>query len=164
MFKPKDEWEDLLQRYPSQVSGGEKQRLSILRALAGKPSLIVADEPFSRLDIESKLKIVSSLKKAQRIGDFSCLISTHDLLVAAILCDEVFVLEVNNDKHVSRISSSIKLERNKNNVVSWAISGDSCSEFCEEIKDEMNFIIQTLFDHPTDDQRKETNCQAQILH
>jgi peptide/nickel transport system ATP-binding protein len=82
----------LLERYPHQFSGGQRQRLLIAAALAGRPRMILADEPTTALDVTTQLQILKLLRKLARERDLSLLFVTHDLGVVAQLCDHVTVM------------------------------------------------------------------------
>jgi putative ABC transport system ATP-binding protein len=77
--------------FPSQLSGGEQQRVAFARALANDPELILADEPTGNLDVKNADKIVQVLQLLKAKGK-TVIVSTHDLQIKA-LADQVFCLD-----------------------------------------------------------------------
>lgn len=83
---------DDLDKYPHAFSGGERQRIGIARALCLDPSLIVADEPVSALDMSIQAQVLNLLADLKASFDFSSLIISHDLSVVNHMCDCVAVM------------------------------------------------------------------------
>ena len=84
--------ESKARRYPSQLSGGEKQRVGIAIALAADPSLLVADEPTTGLDVIVQAQILSLLDRLRKTRGMALVMVSHDLSVVAEVCDRVAVL------------------------------------------------------------------------
>ncbi|HEY9885775.1 MAG TPA: ATP-binding cassette domain-containing protein [Vampirovibrionales bacterium] len=83
---------DLLDRLPSQVSGGQIQRAAIARALASEPDLLIADEPTSALDVSIRAEVLRLFKELRIKQNISCLVISHDLPSLKFLADRIYVM------------------------------------------------------------------------
>lgn len=120
------ESEKYLKRMPSELSGGEAQRIGIARALAGNPEIILMDEPFSALDPITKKSLQKDIKELQQKINKTIIFVTHDIEEAFYLGDRIFIIKdgkilqsgtkselINNPKD-EFVREFISLEQNKN--------------------------------------------------
>jgi ABC-type microcin C transport system duplicated ATPase subunit YejF len=82
---------DILERYPHAFSGGQRQRIAIARAIVARPTLLLADEAVSALDLSTRVRIVELFKRLS--AEMTLVFVSHDLSVVAALCDGLVILQ-----------------------------------------------------------------------
>jgi ABC-type microcin C transport system duplicated ATPase subunit YejF len=82
---------DILDRYPHEFSGGQRQRIAIARAIVPRPTLLLADEAVSALDLSTRVRIVDLFKRLA--AEMTLVFVSHDLGVVAALCNEIVILQ-----------------------------------------------------------------------
>ena len=84
--------EDFKLKFPRNLSGGMKQRVSLIRTIASNPSLLLLDEPFAQLDYQTRLKISKDIYDLAKTNGITVIMITHDISEAISLSDRVIVL------------------------------------------------------------------------
>lgn len=83
---------DQLNKFPHEISGGQAQRVSIIRALSMNPKLLICDEPTSMLDVSVQAQVITLIKEKQKEKGISILYVSHDLDVIRAVCQRVAVM------------------------------------------------------------------------
>lgn len=104
--------------YPHQLSGGMKQRVAIIRALANQPKILLMDEPFAALDPQNRLKMQQYLLEIWQNIDITIFFITHDLDEAIYLADRILVLEANPGQVVEALEVPLPRPRKADTLLS----------------------------------------------
>ena len=109
---------NFLEKCPNELSGGMRQRVALIRTLALKPDILILDEPFSKLDYQSRLKVSDDVYKIIKEEGKTALMVTHDLAEAISISDRVIVLsdrpcEIKNINKIRREKNGSPIENRK---------------------------------------------------
>ena len=85
---------EFINTYPNQLSGGMRQRVALIRTLALKPDILLADEPFSALDFQSRINISNDIFKILKAEKKTLILVTHDIQEAITICKKIIVLTI----------------------------------------------------------------------
>ncbi|MCR4726551.1 MAG: ABC transporter ATP-binding protein [Clostridia bacterium] len=83
---------DFVKKKPSELSGGMRQRVALIRTLALRPKLVLLDEPFSALDFQTRLTVAEDVRRIIKEEKISAILVTHDISESIALCDRIAVL------------------------------------------------------------------------
>jgi len=100
---------DLLNRWPRELSGGQLQRLAIARAILSEPSLLIADEPLSALDVSVQAQLLNLLEDLRASRSMMMIFISHNMTVVEYFCDKVAVMYLGR---IMEMASAAELSRN----------------------------------------------------
>ncbi|MEI8268439.1 MAG: ABC transporter ATP-binding protein [Acidimicrobiaceae bacterium] len=124
-----DDPDRVLNSFPHQLSGGQRQRVAIAIAIVTSPSLVIADECTTALDVTTQAEVVHLLRELVRDGKTSLLFITHDLLLASELCDRVMVMYASEAVEIGPVSDVLEMPNHPYtkaliaSVPSWDVTG-----------------------------------------
>lgn len=113
--------EDVLGKLPSQLSGGQLQRVCLARALVVEPALLILDEAVSNLDLVLQAGVMRLLKKLQQQFGTACLFITHDLRLVERFCQRVMVIEEGRLVETREISGPLQFSSSAGRVLQQAV-------------------------------------------
>ena len=131
---------DKMDRYPSELSGGEKQRVAIARALTTSPSVLLSDEATSALDPNTTKNILKLLKKINKEYGITIIVITHEMKVIDTLCDRVAII---NNSMIDEIGDVSDVFINPKTNLAKELT--KVSSVVREIKS--NSVIRLIFDN-----------------
>ena len=116
--------DDFQNKYPNNISGGMKQRVSLIRTVSSKPKLLLLDEPFSALDYQSRLNISLDVHNLVKENNITTILITHDISEAISLSSKVIVLSkrpatIKNIYNIEIDDKQNPIERRKDNKFSY---------------------------------------------
>ncbi len=127
--------EDIMQRYPHELSGGQLQRISILRAMSVNPKFIIADEPVSMLDVSVRADIINMLLQLSREKDASIIFTSHDIALTRYISHRVAVMYLGR---VVEYGDSDEIIKNPQHPYTQALISNCASIDPEEIIEKIN--------------------------
>jgi NitT/TauT family transport system ATP-binding protein len=120
--------------YPSELSGGMKQRVGIARALANQPEVLLLDEPFGALDAQTRERMQSELLKIWQAEQRTCVFVTHSIVEAVFLADRVVVMTARPGRIKREISVSVPRPRDRTSEEFIALYREVDAVLREEIE------------------------------
>lgn len=120
--------------YPHQLSGGMKQRVAVIRALACNPEVLLMDEPLGAVDLKMRQNLQEELEKIWSSNKITAVMVTHDVDEAVYMSDRVIIMSRNKGEIIGNIKVEILRPRNR-----------ECKEY-EEYKSHVSEILSTCYD------------------
>ena len=120
LFKLVELNDSFIKKYPHELSGGEKQRVSIARVLASNPKIIVFDESLSALDTENQYSILNLIRALNKKLNITIVFISHDIFSVSFLCNKIIVLD--NGKIVDNFKKEDIFNKNRSSFTKKLIS------------------------------------------
>tara|TARA_Y100000589_G_scaffold87144_2_gene81220 strand:- start:11062 stop:12606 length:1545 start_codon:yes stop_codon:yes gene_type:complete len=120
LFKLVELNDSFIKKYPHELSGGEKQRISIARVLASNPKIIVFDESLSALDTENQYSILNLIRALNKKLNITIVFISHDIFSVSFLCNKIIVLD--NGKIVDNFKKEDIFNKNRSSFTKKLIS------------------------------------------
>lgn len=130
----KYELDNFIDRYPGELSGGMRQRVSLIRTLATKPDILLLDEPFSALDYQTRITVCDDVFKIIKDLDKTAIMVTHDISEAISIADKIIVLS----KRPSTIKNIYKIKKDSKKTPSLNRQNKDFDKYYNLIWSDMN--------------------------
>jgi NitT/TauT family transport system ATP-binding protein len=138
--------------YPHQLSGGMKQRVAIVRALANRPSILLMDEPFGALDAQTRCRMQAHLLEIWRKIDITIVFITHDLEEAIFLADRILVLKAHPGEVQELIEVPVPRPRHTGQITTEAFLATKLR------------LESLIYSAPTDDEQEGHSIVTRMSH
>ncbi|NPD88294.1 MAG: ABC transporter ATP-binding protein [Asgard group archaeon] len=149
--------EELMERYPSQISGGQKQKVALARAMAIEPHLLLLDEPLSSIDAMGREELALTIRRIQKETETTALYVTHNQEEARLISDRVGIMY---DGKIQQIGNVVDIDSSPQNYLIAKIMGTPNIWSVDFIEEESNATILSTnlgkISIPTKIQRKVT--------
>lgn len=130
-----------IHKYPHELSGGQQSRVSIARALALKPEILLMDEPFGALDNFTRQNLQNELKSIVGTSQTTCVFVTHDIEEALFLGNKVVVMGANPSRILACLNIKDTLSRDRNDIYFNALKEEICGYLSMQSDSSSKYVI-----------------------